>query len=561
MDHNPDFEVDWIAERQKANDAQMGVVRHATGDDDASNGHGGDAPSMVFEGIPLQLNLLGKPRTASESNAAAAVKEPKKVSSSAEKKKKKSSGKKEKRAAKKKSKSHKKRSKGSGSSSGSSSSSSSSDSDDSSNSGSSTGAEEERVKALLTLTKRSNPNLHPEQTSIRNQMRKMEPENNHNNDERRGEGERSSLRRRDSPDEYQESARRRRHPPVEDRGRSRSPGFDNRYRDRGRNKSRERQYRRRDSRSRSPAYRGGFRRRSRSRSRSSPRRIEKAVVNYPPQFKPRVQEKKAVEKKRTPPRKTPTAAALPGAKKLPFIGRMPVFKRQTGGLEAAAADGTTPERKEEEKPVKTPEKDSTVGEEKEDMVSQNDEDDLMPDPEQFERLMEKDRHEEQQREREQEQEQDILPPGIDESEPDLIPKPINDAPVPRRGPLPRDLEEALNIIFPGERPDGAQPERKPFVVTGHIKDNGTEIITGPEPEDEVSQNTAAMYQAFTAYQQQQPDREGEVLPPPPAEEESVPGEVVPDETGEVATVGQTEMDMEELAMLGIDASDLAAQCV
>lgn len=562
MDHNPDFEVDWISERQKAHDTQQGVVRSGTGDDDASNGHGGSggAPRQVFEGIPLQLNLFGKPRTASESNAAMVAKEPKK-SSSSEKKKKKSSGKKDKKATKKKSKAHKKRSKGSGSSSASSSSSSSSsDSEDSSNSGSSTGAEEERVKALLTLTKRTIPNLLPEQTSIRNQMRKMEPENNHTSDDRA-----SSSRRRDSPDDYHDTARRRRPQPIEDRGRSRSPGFD-RYRDRGRNKSRERQYRRRDSRSRSPAYRGGgggFRRRSRSRSRSRspPRRIEKAVVNYPPQFKPRVQEKKAVEKRRTPPRKTPTTAApLPGAKKLPFIGRMPVFKKQTGGMEegkAAVAGGTTPEPKEAvEEKVKTVEKETT-GEEKEDMISQNDDDDLMPDPEQFERLMEKDRHEEQQREREQEQEEEILPPGIDESESDR-PKPINDAPVPRRGPLPRDLEEALNIIFPGERPEGAQPERKPFVVTGHIKDNGTEIITGPEPEDEVSQNTAAMYQAFTAYQQQPQQQEGEVLTP--AEEESVPGgEVVPDETGEVA--GQPDMDMDELAMLGIDASDLAAQCV
>ena len=48
--------------------------------------------------------------------------------------------------------------------------------------------------------------------------------------------------------------------------------------------------------------------------------------------------------------------------------------------------------------------------------------------------------------------EDILPPGIDVAESDdCVPRPISDGPIPRKGPLPKDLEEALNIIFPGEK--------------------------------------------------------------------------------------------------------------
>ncbi|CAD7092286.1 unnamed protein product [Hermetia illucens] len=46
---------------------------------------------------------------------------------------------------------------------------------------------------------------------------------------------------------------------------------------------------------------------------------------------------------------------------------------------------------------------------------------------------------------------DILPPGIDESEVDAFPKSISDAIILRKGLLPKDFQEALKIIFPGEK--------------------------------------------------------------------------------------------------------------
>lgn len=549
-EHNPDFEIDWMTERQEAYDTSH--PNHTN----SSAPPATDSCQVPFEGIPLQLNLLGKSRTASESE-----REPKKDKKSSKKKL-------------KKEKSSKKRGKKRGKSSGSSSSSSS-DTDSSSSSSSEDNHkridESERMKVLLSLSKRQQERQEqapPSQTaSIRNQMRKMEPEN-HETDRR--------SRRRESDDE-QEQRRRKRKVSEDDRRRSRSRSpFDNRYRDRGRNRSRERQYRRRDSRSRSPAYR---RRRSRTRSRSrSPRRIEKAVVNYPPQFKPRVPEKKPSSggsdkpRRSTPPlKKAPVPATW---KKLPFIGRMPVFKKQA-------------ETKEEEKSAVTKQDDETESSNKggaEEEVEEktkaepenNDDDELMPDPEQLQRLIEHDQHAERSRQQREEQEEEILPPGIDESESDLIPKPINDAPVPRRGPLPKDLEDALNIIFPGEKPPGdGLPERKPFVVTGHIKDNGTEIITGPEPEDEVAQNTAAMYQAYSevyaAQQQELEMGEESVTSMPRPEEEMNETMIETNVEGEESgsgdmAIGKTvpsnnSEEMDDLAMLGIDASDLAAQCV
>lgn len=306
-------------------------------------------------------------------------------------------------------------------------------------------------------------------------------------------------------------------------------------------------------------------------------------------------EKKATTERRRSPPQRKAATVAPSGKKLPFIGRMPVLKKQSAGSsEETTANKQDKREPEEKKKVETrgEEKPSEEEREKEQPQEQqqqqqpedvpvNDDDELMPDPEQLKRLI----HDDQERTRQQEQE-DMLPPGIDESESHLAPKAINDAPVPRRGPLPRDLEEALNIIFPDEsQAEGQQPERKPFVVTGHIKDNGTEIITGPEPDDEVAKNTAVMYQVFSAaYQQQQQDQQqsdvqlelstpqendggslsavaaGEIGGDAAAGVGSEEQRLVYEEQTEVAA-SYNEMDMDELAMLGIDANDLAAQCV
>ena len=125
--------------------------------------------------------------------------------------------------------------------------------------------------------------------------------------------------------------------PSRERRRSRSRSRDRDRRGGGR-RSRSRGRRSRStSRNRSPGRWGSSRRRSRSRSRS--RRIEKPIVRYP-EFRPRVPEKEKDKKKSSKYddeqsekkttltfKKTSTAPN----KKLPFIGRMPVFKKQTNG--------------------------------------------------------------------------------------------------------------------------------------------------------------------------------------------------------------------------------------
>lgn len=66
----------------------------------------------------------------------------------------------------------------------------------------------------------------------------------------------------------------------------------------------------------------------------------------------------------------------------------------------------------------------------------DDEMDLMPDPLQFNAMFGAPPpppiHEDKN--------QEILPPGIDDAESEFIPKPISDAPVPRKGPLPKDFQ-------------------------------------------------------------------------------------------------------------------------
>lgn len=120
-----------------------------------------------------------------------------------------------------------------------------------------------------------------------------------------------------------------------DRRRSRSRSRDRMDR-RGR-RSRSRGGRRSKSRSRSPGRWSG---RRRSRSRSHGRRIEKPIVRYP-EFRPRVPEKDKKKSKGdndTSDTKNDKKSSLSASKKttsstkkLPFIGRMPVFKKQTNG--------------------------------------------------------------------------------------------------------------------------------------------------------------------------------------------------------------------------------------
>lgn len=109
-------------------------------------------------------------------------------------------------------------------------------------------------------------------------------------------------------------------------------------------------------------------------------------------------------------------------------------------------------------------------------------DDLMPDPVQFVNIMGQ-APPPPPPAPEEEDDKDMLPPGIDETESeDFLSKPISDAPIPPKGALPKDFEEALNIIFPGEKKSEDGDNEKKVKVSGQ-----TQIIVDepvmPEPED------------------------------------------------------------------------------
>lgn len=155
----------------------------------------------------------------------------------------------------------------------------------------------------------------------------------------------AQLRREDSREDRRRVSRDRSRNRSIERGRDRMDrGRGRRSRSRGR-RSRSRSRGRR-SRSRSRSRSGGRYGRRRSRSRSRSRRVEKPIVRYP-EFRPRVPEAEVPKKKsrnddeqngKSEKRKAnalkkanAAAAAANNAKKLPFIGRMPVFKKQTTG--------------------------------------------------------------------------------------------------------------------------------------------------------------------------------------------------------------------------------------
>lgn len=135
----------------------------------------------------------------------------------------------------------------------------------------------------------------------------------------------------------------------------------------------------------------------------------------------------------------PKTSSSTSSKKLPFIGRMPVFKKQQSDKKYEEEKD-----KEDEKPEQT-ESSPVEPEQAEEMeICEDDDMGLMPDPLQYSVLMgpppappfpSENRIEE------------ILPPGIDEAEREFIPKPINDAPIRRKGPLPKDFQETLDLLF------------------------------------------------------------------------------------------------------------------
>lgn len=328
-----------------------------------------------------------------------------------------------------------------------------------------------------------------------------------------------------------------------DRERDRDRGRGDRERDRDRRRSRTRSRSRARRRvSRSPARGGRGRSRSRdgrrSRSRDGGRfrrsrsrsedRVERPVVKHS-EFRPRnaMPERKQNELKRD--KKEPTSKPKPtkpsssssatttgvGAKKLPFIGKMPVLKKQPQPTTTAVAyneasiytNGGTVDNMSVAPPPPPPpmamapvavrQTAPTAAQIQMAMMEDAfgnappfhpdagmmiDYDELMPDPVQFANLMthcppppppgqssnvdgQESLNNEQLGGEDNDEDEDCLPPGIDEAETDLVPQPLVTASSSRDGELPKDFAEALNIIFPADRSaDEANNEANPVPV-------------------------------------------------------------------------------------------------
>lgn len=240
-------------------------------------------------------------------------------------------------------------------------------------------------------------------------------------------------------------------------------------------------------------------------------------------------------------------------KKLPFIGRMPVFKKQQ------AMEKEEQKYKEEAQSC--------------DMDMSNDCDDLMPDPMQYaflnapppppppqvyqiphQTIVPQQSYSMSHHNIDSEE---ILPPGITQEEHDSVPTPILEPPA-RKGPLPKDFQEALNILFDGAKPPSPipVPEPKEEIDQSYVYDPDAPTMLTHE---DLSRHSFA----------EQPNFNDIILPdslPPPQSNNNQhmnnhqKAPPVSEELTKAQAMSQ-QMDVLELAMLGIDASDLAAQCM
>ncbi|KMZ01414.1 zinc finger matrin-type protein CG9776 isoform X2 [Drosophila simulans] len=342
---------------------------------------------------------------------------------------------------------------------------------------------------------------------------KVEPTEANDEKFRRGGGRhsRSRSKRRSYSRSLSGQERYRR-----ERERDRDRGRRRRSRSRGRHFSRSPIRSSRRSRSRE-----GRSRRSRSRSIE---RVERPVVKHS-EFRPRtVPERKQTDIKRDKKdaeskskSSKPTNNTLPGGKKLPFIGKMPVFKKQSvpassydasavytnGCLEAPPPPppplgGATSQVAMRQQAPTAAQIQMAMMEDAfgnappfhPDAGMMVDYDELMPDPVQFANLMtscppppppgegsEGDAHgPEDGDQHDNENHEDVLPPGIDEAESDLVPQPLDAAAQSRDGELPKDLVEALDIIFPSdgailEASNGNSEKQEDVTITTIVEDD------------------------------------------------------------------------------------------
>lgn len=334
-------------------------------------------------------------------------------------------------------------------------------------------------------------------------------------------------------------------PRERSRGRSREKS-----RERSRERSRgDRGYRGRRSRSRSRS-RGRYRRYSRSRSGSrGRRRVERPIVKFPtePRLPPSREEKKLPARSYVISKKEDTSN---NAKKvMPMIGKMPVFKKQ---LSDKKTEDVVEEKisevpaEEEAQPEKKPRDDTW--------------DDYMPDPLQYSALMGAPPPPPQL----ELEEQEVVPPGLDpEQDSEFIPQPISDVPIARKGPLPKDFQDTLDLLYDGDTPKPVVIEPKPVPEP---------LPTEPTPNDpdapqmilaeDLSQH-ALLYGGF--YGQNAEEATDAQL-----KETAFESKIEEQEEGSNDANGNSKMeeveedaknqnsDMDDLAMLGIDVNDVGS---
>lgn len=191
---------------------------------------------------------------------------------------------------------------------------------------------------------------------------------------------------------------------------------------------------------------------------------------------------------------------------------MPVFKKQVQGNDGEKKENENENQNENAENLQQPQKQQqpqlqqqslqmqpSHSQPQPDQMQMNyeqhyyDYEDLMPDPMQYVTLMgapPPPPSEPPPIENEDDDEKDILPPGVDETETDLIPKPISDAPIPKTGPLPKDFEEALNIIFPGEKKSD-ENEANDETKENNQEDNTNQVA--PPGDDMIDQHHHQIY--------------------------------------------------------------------
>lgn len=370
---------------------------------------------------------------------------------------------------------------------------------------------------------------------------------------------------------------------VESRGRDRSRSRDrsrnNNYRGSRRSRSRSGSNQRRRSRSR---YRNRRRSSSRSRSRSwsRGRRVERPFVNFPPE--PRLPPSRD-DKSRLPARsytatkkevKSNDSKSPSTSKKvLPFIGRMPVFKKQQFDKKTEMEEMQEAQKQADAHAALNPpeivqEADPEMEENEAPNNGDNQDWDLIPDPEMMMRMHPPPPPI-------QEEPVEILPPGIDDAESEFIPKPISDAPIQRKGPLPLEFQQTLDLLFDGDTPKPVVIEQKPEPVIP-IEPQPPMVIDDDQPHmvnmEDISQHgiygtygnfSSSSFFGQSAENHPAPDipppppisiaqsliADSVIAPPPPAEKKKEVAKIDP-------KMNVNQMELDDLALLGIEMDDL-----